>query len=404
MDVLIVEDVHGQRRLLSAVVRKLGHKVHEAQDGLEALSLLAAEPTIRLVISDWMMPGLDGIGLCEAIRAGDFDRYIYFILLTGKTERSATVQGLSVGADDFLNKPVDFQELEVRLKAGCRVVELEQTLDQKNSELQQTLDMLEDDLESAALTQQSLLAEPATIQNIVFDWHFKPSKILGGDMFGYHAIDDENVMFYQLDVAGHGIRSALFSFALNNLLKDVDGASSIVREEGRELSGTPVSPEQVISRLNKRFQTTADSMLYFTMSYGVIHTPTGRVRLCHAGHPPILWLRPKDDTIGELGDAGVPVGMVTNASWCCQQIQLKPGDRLFLYSDGITECENGQQQMFGEQRLKDILKDAWQLPMTTMIGQVWNDLCQWRGSENFDDDMTYLVMEYGDGVSGRSGG
>ena len=395
MDVLIVEDARDQLHLLSVIVRKLGHTVHQASDGVEALSVLDSEPSIRLVISDWMMPNMDGIALCEAIRDNRFDHYIYFILLTGKTDKDALVQGLSVGADDFLHKPVDYQELEVRLKGGERVASLEKTLEQKNAELSKVLKTVESDLESAASTQEALLAQPAVINNIGFEWHFQPSKILGGDMFGYHAVDDEHVMFYQLDVAGHGIPSALFSFALNNLLMDKDGQNSMLKEEAPESSGCRIlEPDEVIIKLNQRFQTSAESMLYFTMIYGVIHVPTGQVKMTHAGHPPTFWVRSEADDVQMLADSGMPVGMVPDMTWNTREFQLQEGDRLFMYSDGMTECENPEQEQFGEERLQTLLHDARQQPMTEMIGQVWEKLCQWRGRDSFDDDMTCLVMEY----------
>lgn len=380
MQVLVVEDARDQRRLLCAVVRKLGHQVFEAEDGLQALALLAEQPEIRIVISDWMMPELDGIGLCEAIRNSDFNRYIYFVLLTGKTDREAMVEGLSVGADDFLSKPVDIRELEVRLKAGQRVVELELTLDRKNDQLVEALNTVENDLAAAARTHESLLCPPATLQGVGFDWHFQPSQILGGDMFGYHELDDEHLVFYQLDVAGHGIPSALFSFALNNLLRDINDNSS---------------PEQLLQQLNKRFQGSAETMLYFTMSYGVLHTPSGHVRIIHAGHPPTIWLQ-NDNTVKSIGRPGVPVGMMPSVKWHSDELIMQPGDRLFLYSDGITECEQDGQdsELFGEQRLVNLLQSSASLPMRDMIERVWCELCQWRGSDTFDDDMTYLVMEY----------
>ncbi len=382
MQVLVVEDARDQRRLLCAVVRKLGHEVHEAEDGVQALQLLESEPSIRMVISDWIMPNLDGIGLCEEIRKRDFHRYIYFVLLTGKTDKDAMVQGLSVGADDFLNKPVDLRELEVRLKAGQRVIELEQTLDSRNAQLQTALDRVEKDLAAAAETHEGLLAAPAVLQNVGFDWHFHPSKILGGDMFGYHEVTDEYVVFYQLDVAGHGIPSALFSFALNNLLRNVEGDSQ------------QLEPHKVLEQLNERFQSRAETMLYFTMSYGVIHTPTGHVRISHAGHPPTLWLQGQNNRVEAVGKPGVPVGMMPGMAWGCDEFVMAPGDRLFLYSDGITECEGEGGGMFGDDRLQQLLQGHSHSSMADVIGAVWSDLCRWRGGESFDDDMTYLVMEY----------
>ncbi|MTI14309.1 PP2C family protein-serine/threonine phosphatase [Sansalvadorimonas verongulae] len=395
MDVLIVEDARDQRKLLTAVVRRLGHTVHQAEDGVQALEVLTEHPDISLVVSDWMMPNMDGISLCEAIRDGRFDRYIYFILLTGKTDRDATVKGLSVGADDFLRKPVDYQELEARLKSGARVISLEQRLEQKNEQLSKTLATVESDLESAAKTQESLLAPPAVIQGVGFDWRFQPSQILGGDMFGYHALDDEHVMFYQLDVAGHGIPSALFSFTLNNLLMDVDANTSMLRKQITEPPYYKVRPsEDVVASLNQRFQTTAETMLYFTMIYGVIHSPTGKVRMTHAGHPETLWIRPSDGELHPVKDTGVPVGMMPGMNWNYSELTLKKGDRLFMYSDGITECENPQGEQYGDERLHCALYDGRHLPMKQMVEGVWSELGAWRDCKAFDDDVTCLVLEY----------
>ena len=89
------------------------------------------------------------------------------------------------GADDFLGKPVNFDELGARLNAGIRIIELEKQLEQQNQQLVHAIQTVEKDLESAAKAQEVLLAQPATIQHVSFDWFFKPSKILGGDMFGY---------------------------------------------------------------------------------------------------------------------------------------------------------------------------------------------------------------------------
>ena len=93
MDILIVEDARDQRMILSVVLKKQGHRVFEASDGVEALNMLASHPHIRIVISDWMMPNMDGIELCEAIRSSQIGYYVYFMLLTGKSDRQAMLEG-----------------------------------------------------------------------------------------------------------------------------------------------------------------------------------------------------------------------------------------------------------------------------------------------------------------------
>ncbi len=395
MKLLIVEDARDQRMMLSAILRKKGHQVLEAEDGLTALALLETHRDIRIVISDWVMPEMDGIDLCKAIRNNNLGRYLYFILLTGKTERQSLVEGINAGADDFVSKPVNFNELDARLNSGIRIVELERDLENKNQALSDAIKTIEQDLESAAQMQESLLAQPATLNNVTFDWLFKPSKHLGGDMFGYHALGDSHVCFYQLDVAGHGIPSALFSFTLNNILSET-GDNALHRDLSSEATfGTvDVAPEQVLSLLNDRFQASAEHMLYFTIAYGILNTVTGGVSVSQAGHPNPFWLQRQCKTVKRVAGKGVPIGMMPDQCYESVTFQLAPGDRLFLYSDGITECENASGEQFGEHRLEQVLSSTFDDPLSRSITVIDQTIRSWNQQDAFDDDLTYLVLEW----------
>lgn len=395
MNILIVEDARDQRLMLSVVLKKQGHRVLEAGNGLQALEILREHPDVRIIISDWMMPEMDGLELLRQTRKIDLGRYIYFILLTGKTDHEAVVEGLNDGADDFLAKPVNFDELGARLKAGIRIIELERQLEQQNKQLVEAIQTIEKDLESAAKAQQVLLAQPATIQQVSFDWFFKPSKILGGDMFGYQAIDEETLGFYQLDVAGHGIPSALFSFTLNTILSETSGRGSIVRET---LDHEPFykvrAPETVLASLNRRFQAPPESMLYFTIAYGLINSRTGEVTLSRAGHPPPLWIHREEAIVEPVAGGGVPIGMMPDMEYTSCTLQLQPGDRLFLYSDGVTECENAKGEPFGEARLLHCLQDAANDDLKSVIDRVDQNIRDWSELDCFEDDVTYLLLEW----------
>ena len=360
MDILIVEDARDQRMILAVALKKQGYHVFEASDGYEALTILEEHPNIRIVISDWMMPNMDGIELCESIRQSDIGYYVYFMLVTGKSDRQSMVEGINRGADDFINKPISFDELSARLKAGVRIIELKTALENK-------IHTIEKDLESAAETQASLLSAPAKIQNVSFNWYFKPSRILGGDMFGYQALDGETLGFYQLDVAGHGVPSALFSFSLNNVLRD-GGNNSLTKEpDNKEPFYRVRDPDEVLMSLNEKYQAQPEAMHYFTIAYGLINSRTGLVTLSQAGHPSSIWLKNKSRKVEKVNTPGVPIGMMPGMSYENLTIQLQPGDRLFLYSDGVTECTNSQGDMFGEDRLEASLINVFDRPIDSMI-------------------------------------
>lgn len=124
MKILVVDDDEMTRQMLHHALTESGYDVLTACDGGEALRVIQSNPC-HLVISDWEMPGMTGVDLCRAIRAWDSHRYIYVILLTGRSSTQDTVVGMSAGADDFICKPFEPSELMVRLRAGERILSLE---------------------------------------------------------------------------------------------------------------------------------------------------------------------------------------------------------------------------------------------------------------------------------------
>lgn len=148
MKILIAEDALVSRRLLERHLQAWGHEVVAAKDGAEAWRLFGTD-VFPIVISDWMMPEMDGPELVRRIRASEQPGYVYIILLTAKSETEDLVAGMEAGADDFMGKPFERDELRVRLRAGERIILLEQTLARQNRELRET---------QAALIQSEKLA------------------------------------------------------------------------------------------------------------------------------------------------------------------------------------------------------------------------------------------------------
>ncbi|HEY1379411.1 MAG TPA: response regulator transcription factor, partial [Gemmataceae bacterium] len=139
MKVLIAEDDSVSRLLLDSILREWGYDVVTTSDGLEAWDALTGPAAPRLAILDWQMPGVDGLELCRRLRADRTTASTYVLLLTGKGGTDNVVQGLRSGANDYLTKPFDLDELSARLGVGRRVVELQQALTERVAQLEQAL-------------------------------------------------------------------------------------------------------------------------------------------------------------------------------------------------------------------------------------------------------------------------
>lgn len=143
MKILIADDDPVSRKLVSSLLGKWEFDVVCAEDGEQALEKLkASDGDVEMAVVDWTMPKMNGLRLCEAIRSGDFERYIYILMLTGKNQKEDVIQAFEAGADDFISKPVQKDELKSRINVGCRIVEFKRELSEKNAQLTKSNEML----------------------------------------------------------------------------------------------------------------------------------------------------------------------------------------------------------------------------------------------------------------------
>jgi two-component system, cell cycle response regulator len=180
--VLIAEDNSGFRQVLERMLQKWGYEVVSASNGLQAWEILQAPEAPRLAILDWMMPELDGVEVCRRVRDQNHEPYIYILLLTAKDTAEELVEGMEAGADDYLKKPVNTHELRVRLRAGQRIIDLQEELVRAREALrrQATRDQLTElwnrtamfDILTAELTRAKRDSNTVSILMIDLD-HFK---------------------------------------------------------------------------------------------------------------------------------------------------------------------------------------------------------------------------------------
>ncbi len=398
--VLVVDDSRLQRRILIASLKRWGYEVREADSGLSALEI-CKERQPDLVISDWMMPEMDGLEFCRQFRELQREDYGYFILLTSKSEKDEIARGLDAGADDFLTKPVDPAELRARIVAGERILRIERELTEKNRLVRSTLEELQSlyeslnlDLIEAKKLQQSLISEHhrdfgcAEVSLLL-----RSSGHVGGDLVGMFRSSDTRIGLYGIDVSGHGVSSALMTARLAGYLSASAPEQNIALVRSPDGTYVPRPPEETVSILNNLILNEIETEHYFTLLLADVNLETGKVLISQAGHPCPLLLR-KNGEVEFVGSGGLPVGLIGDAAFESFDFTMSEGDRLMIYSDGILECADREGRLLGEDGLA-----AEVTQLQDMTGRHFLDALVWRmarfaGDDEFTDDVSAILLEF----------
>ncbi len=400
--VLVVDDSRAQRRILTLMLKRWGFEVAEAEDAETGLELCQTfQP--HFIISDWMMPGLSGPEFCAAFRATRRAAYGYFILLTSKSEKAAVATGLESGADDFLTKPVNGDELRARINAGARILSMEQELRSKNAVIADTLAELQSihasidkDLQQARVLQQSLMpVRSAIFGNSRVSVLLRSCGHVGGDLAGMFSVENGDFGLFSLDVSGHGITSAMMTARVAGYLSSEFPYENLALQRGDDgFSFLP--PAHMAARLNARVVGQRGVTEYLTLAYVHVAQETGLARFVQAGHPPPLLLR-GDGTAEFIGSGGLPVGLIDDAMFHDHTLQLAPGDRLLLYTDGFTEAVLPDGSMLDTVGLLDVVRTvASGLSGPDFLDALYDTLRdRLAGATEFDDDISAALLEYG---------
>ncbi len=397
--VLVVDDSRVQRKILSSQLARAGYRVLEAGSAEEAITVVTRDAP-DLVISDWMMNGMTGLDLCRRVRELGLDQYVYFILLTSKTETAEIAHGLDMGADDFLIKPVSGDELRARIAAGERILRIERELTEKNrllsatlGELQGLYDSIDRDLMEARKLQQSLVRERSrNFGSAEVNLLLRPSGHVGGDLVGFFPINARRVGFFAIDVSGHGITSALMTARLAGYLSgnSPEQNLALVLTEFGIYDARP--PEELAETLNRVVLKEMETENYFTLAYADIDLVSGKVAMVQAGHPHPAVIR-RDGTVDYLGSGGMPIGLIDFASYDRIETRLEPGDRLFLMSDGITEAADANDVQLGEEGLTRLIARCEGLRGAAFLEALHWHLNDYTGG-NFADDVSGVYFEF----------
>jgi sigma-B regulation protein RsbU (phosphoserine phosphatase) len=254
-------------------------------------------------------------------------------------------------------------------------------LETKNA-LLATSEQLARELAEAAAYVQSLLPAPLG-PPVATDWCFKTSSQLGGDLFGYHWLDETRLAIYLFDVCGHGVGAALLSIAVHTALRSETLPNTAFDQ-----------PAEVLTGLNQAFPMEKHQDKFFTMWYGVYDRVNRRLRYANAGHPPALLFAGDGQPSVKVGNPGMMIGVAPDAAFATSEHLMTPGSRLFLYSDGVIDVDRANDDtMLGVDGLSDLLAQALRQD-GSRVRHVMGQIQALHGSANFVDDFSLLEIEF----------
>ncbi len=341
--ILIVDDIPKNLQVLGSVLRVEGYEIAIAMNGKQALKIVE-DILPDLILLDVMMPELDGYETCEILKKSRRTKDIPVIFLTAKTETEDIARGFELGAVDYINKPFKSVELLARVKTHI-------DLKKSKEELEKSYQRLQDDLDIASVIQGFLLPKSFIItEKILFSSLYIPSTKIGGDLFDVIPISDSKFIVYIADISGHGIQAALIMTAVKSII------SMIIEKEKETLE-----LHKIISRLNKILDRNLFRNNYMTMMLCLIDFEENIIKSFSAGHPPMAQydLIAKKAEFIAMEKGSIPIGWLEDYDYSKEEEHIKKLDDnkiYFLYSDGIFECENQDEEQLGMEGILEFLE------------------------------------------------
>ena len=395
--ILLAHPLADQGPPLCTTLREQGFLVHAATDLPQATRLLQEVPALLLLDAELAHRSakVDWNGIERHCQ----NAQIPCLVFSSNGMTPAQIWQLAPWGAGVIRHPDDAAEVLAAVESQLQIRRLTQELNLAHRLVQKKQLELRQYRDSAAQIQKSLLPTRfPTSDSLQFAWRFLPCEQVGGDLFNVLHLTEDTVMAYLLDVSGHGISAAMVSVSVSQSLSPHTGV--IVRRPLETPHRFQIQdPAEVLTELDgeypfERFEK------FFTITYLLVNTRTGEVRYSSAGHPPPVVVR-RDGTLEQLTVGGPIIGMGGVESFAEGRMQLAPGDRLYLYSDGITEYTGAKGELFGNERFFGKLVRQRKRSLEATCSKVIDALYAFGHEEPPQDDVTLLGIAFNGRGSGE---
>ncbi len=371
---MIVDDSKLILTILSNLLKKNNYIVSEYLNAEDALNDIDRYNP-HLILSDYNMPGMDGLHFCKTIKTDENTKDIKFILITGEDDVKAKVKCFEVGADDYILKPFNNDEIIARVKTHISIKQLQ-------DDLKKALKKIDEELDIVGKIQRALLPNKLpNCKKLRFSSYYNTFSKSGGDYFDFIDIDKSNIGILIVDVSGHGTSSTvvmtMFKVFFSKVLNRVK------------------SPAEVLNRLNDEMLQLLDIGKFATIFYGILNKKTLEMTFSNAAHPnPYVINKITKKTREIKGTKGLPCGIlpVATGGYKNNKITLNSNERIVLYTDGILEARKDTSDMFGEKRFLKVITDTAELPLDKAKSEIIEKVFSFSGNK-VNDDITMLMFD-----------
>jgi sigma-B regulation protein RsbU (phosphoserine phosphatase) len=369
--ILLVDDNPTNLQVLFQTLEGRGYKLLIAKNGEMALTI-ANKAKPDLVLLDIMMPGIDGYEVCRRLKTDAATSEIPVIFLSALDETKDKVKGLDIGAVDYIAKPFQADEVIARVNTHLTIHRLKR-------EVQEQKNALERELEVVAEIQMDLLPEQLpVIEGMKLATYYKTSLYAGGDYYDIFQLPDNQWGLLMADAEGHSAPAAVSMAMTCALLRAYPGPAN--------------DPGRVLDYVNNGLCNVLDGT--FVTALYVVVDPTARtITMARAGHMPPLLYRPSDGKAVEMECKGTyMLGVEPYANVPVTEASLQSGDRLLLYTDGLTERFNPEGEMYGDDRLLRLMAEVsgGEDPQG-ILEAIMADVDRFAGDLPADDDQALLL-------------